>query len=29
VVLAPPFILADSQVDEVVDKLAKSLERAI
>jgi adenosylmethionine-8-amino-7-oxononanoate aminotransferase len=29
VVLAPPFILADSQVDEVVDKLGKSLERAI
>src|SRR5215510_1368889 len=27
VVLAPPFILADSQVDEVVDKLGKSLER--
>jgi adenosylmethionine-8-amino-7-oxononanoate aminotransferase len=29
VVLAPPFILTDSQVDEVVDKLGKSLERAI
>ncbi|HWA51248.1 MAG TPA: aspartate aminotransferase family protein [Dongiaceae bacterium] len=29
VVLAPPFILAESQVDEVVDKLGKSLERAI
>ena len=29
VVLAPPFILADSQVDEVVDKLFKSLERAL
>ncbi len=29
VVLAPPFILADSQVDEVVDRLARSLERAI
>lgn len=29
VVLAPPFILADTQVDEVVDKLAKSVDRAI
>jgi adenosylmethionine-8-amino-7-oxononanoate aminotransferase len=29
VVLAPPFILADGQVDEIVDKLARSLESAI
>jgi len=29
VVLAPPFILADAQVDEIVDKLSRSLERAI
>ena len=29
VVLAPPFILADSQVDEIVDKLGQSLERAL
>ncbi len=29
VVLAPPFNLADGQIDELVDKLAKSLERAL
>lgn len=29
VVLAPPFILADSQVDEVVDRLGRSLDRAL
>jgi hypothetical protein len=29
IVLAPPFILADSQVDEVVDRLGKTLERAL
>ena len=29
VVLAPPFTLADAQVDEIVDKLAKSLDRAL
>jgi adenosylmethionine-8-amino-7-oxononanoate aminotransferase len=29
VVLAPPFILADAQVDEIVDKLSRSIERAV
>ena len=29
VVLAPPFILRDSQIDEIVDKLAKSIDRAV
>ncbi|HEY1385636.1 MAG TPA: aspartate aminotransferase family protein [Dongiaceae bacterium] len=29
VALAPPFILADAQVDEIVDKLARTIERAV
>lgn len=29
VVLAPPFNISDMQVDEIVDKLAKSLDRAL
>jgi adenosylmethionine-8-amino-7-oxononanoate aminotransferase len=28
VVLAPPFILADTQIDEIVDKLGRSVDRA-
>jgi adenosylmethionine-8-amino-7-oxononanoate aminotransferase len=28
-VLAPPYTLADGQIDELVDKLAKSLDRAL
>jgi adenosylmethionine-8-amino-7-oxononanoate aminotransferase len=29
VVLAPPFTLADTQIDEIVDKIGKSLDRAL
>ncbi|HSE76338.1 MAG TPA: aminotransferase class III-fold pyridoxal phosphate-dependent enzyme, partial [Dongiaceae bacterium] len=29
VVLAPPFILADQQVDEIVDKLGRAIDRAV
>jgi adenosylmethionine-8-amino-7-oxononanoate aminotransferase len=29
VVLAPPFILAEAQVDEIVDKLSRTVERAV
>jgi len=29
VVLAPPFILADAQVDEIVDKLSRTVDRAV
>jgi adenosylmethionine-8-amino-7-oxononanoate aminotransferase len=29
VALAPPFILEDGQVDEIVDRLSRTIERAV